>query len=580
MPLIMIPMIIQAVEVTIDGIKYSIIEKAKFAIVISNNYSGNIVIPSSIEYEDITYDVTTIGSNAFGKNCKATSITIPNSITTMENNAFYVNYNLKKVIVNDLAAWCRISFSNEYSNPLYCAYHLYSDENTEIKDLIIPEGVDSIEDRAFIRCTALTSINIPTSVKNIGASAFQDCTALTTINSASSVTDIGASAFQGCTGLTYIDIPTSVTNIGASAFKGCTNLISINIPNSVKTLGESTFSGCKNLSSIDIPSSVTYIADNLFVQCEKLSSVNIPQGVTKIGAGAFTYCINLTSINIPNSVTSIGNSAFSTCYILQSITIPNSVISIGESAFLYCNALTSITIPNSVTSIGSDAFNCPKVESVIIGEGISTIKLGAFNCPSLKNLEIGSNVKSIEKNNFYNCKNLETVKCKAVSVPQLTNPWPGGSNDVFSNCYIEYAKLIVPDESIDAYKAAAVWKNFGTIEGFGGTIPQTEKCATPTIHYANGQLTFECETEGVTYQTTITSTDVNSYYSNTINLTGKYLVKVYATKQGFDNSDPATAEINLLEGSGSGIKGDVNNDKYVNMSDVTDIINIILGKEQ
>ena len=137
--------------------------------------------------------------------------------------------------------------------------------------------------------------------------------------------------------------------------------------------------------------------------------------------------------------------------------------------------------------------------------------------------------------------------------------------------------MIVPDESIDAYKAADVWKDFGTIEGLSGyspEIPIPEKCATPTIHYANGQLTFECETEEVTYQTTITDPDITSYSSNNINLTGKYLVKVYATKPGFENSDPATAEISLLEGSGPAIKGDVDNDGYVNMLDVTKIINV------
>ena len=213
---------------------------------------------------------------------------------------------------------------------------------------------------------------------------------------------------------------------------------------------------------------------------------------------------------------------------------------------------------------------CTSLESVVIGEGLFSIIWNAFyQCDNLKSITLGSNISCIYGGNFNECKELKVVTCKAKSVPELRS-------DVFSDCNLGNAKLIVPDESIEAYKAARVWKDFGTIEGLSGY--SEKKCATPTIHYANGQLTFECATEGVTYHTTITDPDITSYSSNKISLSGTYIVKVYATKPGLDNSDTATAEINLLEGSGSGIKGDVNNDKYVNMSDVTDIIDIILGR--
>ena len=258
---------------------------------------------------------------------------------------------------------------------------------------------------------------------------------------------------------------------------------------------------------------------------------------------------------------------------MTSINIPNSVTSIDKYAFYRCSSLTSIDIPNSVTSIDEDAFaECSSLESVVIGDGISDITESTFYlCKNIRTILLGSNVRNIYKGNFSQIENLGVVACKGMSAPNL-------NSEVFKECNIENAKLIVPEESIETYKKAYIWKNFGTIEDFSGS--EIEKCATPTIHYANGKLSFECETEGVNFKTTITCSDINSYYDNKINLSGTYIVKVTASKSSFIDSDTATAEINLLEGTGPAIKGDVDNDGYVNMSDVTDIINIILGKEQ
>jgi hypothetical protein len=100
------------------------------------------------------------------------SVTIGNSVTSMGNGAFSYCSNLEKVIVSDIAAWCGISFSGYESNPLSYAHHLYSDENTKITDLIIPNSVTSIGDYAFYGCSGLTSVTIPNSVTRIGASAF------------------------------------------------------------------------------------------------------------------------------------------------------------------------------------------------------------------------------------------------------------------------------------------------------------------------------------------------------------------------------------------------------------------------
>ena len=171
----------------------------------------SIIIPSS---------VTSIGGNAF-KNCSGlTFLAIGSSVTSIGGNAFENCSGLKKVIVSDIAAWCGIIFSGYYANPLTYARHLYSDENTEIKDLVIPNDVTSIGNYAFYGCSGLTSIVIPNSVTSIGNSTFLGCSGLTSITIPNSVTIIGNYAFYNCSGLTSITIPNSVTSIGSGAFNG------------------------------------------------------------------------------------------------------------------------------------------------------------------------------------------------------------------------------------------------------------------------------------------------------------------------------------------------------------------------
>ena len=178
---------------------------------------------------EIPNSVTSIGESAFYDCTGLTSVTIGNSVTSIGNYAFYSCSGLQKVIVSDIAAWCGIKFANVDANPLYYVKHLYSDENTEIKDLVIPNSVTSIGGYAFYYCTGLTSITIGKSVTSIGYAAFSGCSSLTSINIPDGVTSIGEDAFRYCSGLTSITIPNSVTSIGFRAFDGADipNVISL-----------------------------------------------------------------------------------------------------------------------------------------------------------------------------------------------------------------------------------------------------------------------------------------------------------------------------------------------------------------
>ena len=192
--------------------------------------------------------VTNIGDYAFQGCSGLTSVTIPSSVTSIETDAFRDCTGLTSVHISDLEAWCKISFSG-LANPLYYAHHLFLN-GEEIKDMIIPNGVTSIGNMAFLKCTSLTSVTIPNSVTSIGSSAFEECSALTSVTIPNSVTSIEMGVFYGCKGLTSVDIPNSVTSIGISAFGMCSNLTSVTIGSGVNNISDRAFASCKELSDV------------------------------------------------------------------------------------------------------------------------------------------------------------------------------------------------------------------------------------------------------------------------------------------------------------------------------------------
>ena len=356
-------------------------------------------IPSSLRRVTIT-DETVLGFGAF-MNCSGlTSITIPDSVTTIRNDAFYECSGLTSLTIPD-----SVTSIGEYA-----FYHC-----SGLTSITIPDGVTSIGNSAFEGCSGLTSITIPASVTSIGDWAFSGCFGLKSVTIPDGVTSIGNSAFKGCSGLTSLTIPDSVTSIGGSAFDHCSGLTSITvgegnttydsrdecnaiietksgtlfagcestvIPVDVTDIGEYAFGGCSGLTSITIPDSVTSIGGGAFSYCSGLTSITIPDSVTSIGGGAFSCCSGLTSITIPDSVTDIGENVFGGCSGLTSVTIPDSVTSVGDYAFYGCSGLTSITIPDSVTSIGRDTFSyCSGLRSITVPEWLAD-QAGSWGLPS------------------------------------------------------------------------------------------------------------------------------------------------------------------------------------------------------
>ncbi len=168
-------------------------------------YQGAVVIPEEVTIINRTRKVTSIGERAFYKCTGLTSVTIPNSVTSIGESAFSECSGLTSVHISDVGTWCKIIFSNFYSNPLYYAHHLYMN-GEEIKDLVIPNSVTSIGDFTFLFCYGLTSVTIPNSVTSIGESVFLGCDFLTSVTIPNSVTSIGFQAFHLCYRLTSVHI--------------------------------------------------------------------------------------------------------------------------------------------------------------------------------------------------------------------------------------------------------------------------------------------------------------------------------------------------------------------------------------
>ena len=484
--------------VTYNGTEYSVTSIGGYAF---RGCSGltSVTIPSS---------VASIGILVFEGCSGLTSVTIPSSVTSISGSAFYNVRHIEYYGSATGSPWGAISMNGITDGDFVfsdATKHYLLAYIGAGGDVTIPSTVDTIGNNAFYGCSGLTSVTIPSSVTSIGEHAFRSCSGLTSITIPTSVTSIGDDAFGGCSGLTSITIPSSVTSIGYHAFTYCSSLATtiytgtvaqwcnitfsdtnanplyfshsltidgaeitnLVIPEGVTSISRYAFYGCSGLTSVTIPSSVTSIGGSAFYGCSGLTSVTISEGVTSIGGSAFSGCSGLTSVTIPSSVTTIGDGAFSGCSGLTSITIPSSVTSIGYYAFSYCSSLASVTIPSSVTSIGYSAFSyCSGLTSITIPSSVTTIGDGAFSgCSGLTSITIPSSVTSIGSYTFYHCSGLTSVTipssvtsigydafygCSGIAVMKMKPTVPPSLGNL-SSINDGIIDLVVPRNSYTAY---------------------------------------------------------------------------------------------------------------------------------
>ena len=433
--------------------------------------------------------VTAVQGGAFSGTA-LTSVTIPESVTVIGRNAFYLCEALTAATV--------------------------------------PDGVTSIEDETFSYCSALTKVTLGNGVTNIGTRAFSGCTALAEMTVAATEPPVAAAnAFENVSrditvnvpaesldtykaasvwseftnlqpwsqitftvgNLTYrvtnetaktaqltgyatapegaLTIPAgveydgteySVTSIGNKALAGCELLTEAVVSNSVATIGNEAFADSKALAKVTLGDGVATMGNAVFRGCESLTEAVIPDGVTTLGAETFSGCTKLSKAVLGNGVKALGEKTFYGCTSLAEITIPDAVTTIGSEAFAGCTSLAEITVPDAVTTIGNSAFSgCTALTEITLPNSVRLIGKSAFSgCSALEKATLGSSVRILSDWAFYGCEALAEMTVLATEPPMA-------SANTFANVS-RSIPVYVPKASLEAYRAANVWNEFNLKE--------------------------------------------------------------------------------------------------------------------
>lgn len=281
----------------------------------------------------------------------------------------------------------------------------FSDTGEFVTSVTLPESVTSIGEKAFYNCSNLTSVVIPDSVQTIGESAFEGCSSLTEVTMPQELFDSNLDRFYGTP---WLEANQSQTGIEAgedfvvegyrlSKYQGAGG--DVVIPDGVLVIGEKAFRDCESLTSVTIPDSVTTIESSAFANCIRLTQVTIPDSVTEIQYQAFYYCVSLAQLELSANLENIGSFAFEGCRSLTDITIPSG--SVDKTAFKDCEGLTRVTLGDGVTEIGELAFKgCGNLTQMTFGHGLERIDDQALSYSALSTIVLYDGLTSIDDRAF------------------------------------------------------------------------------------------------------------------------------------------------------------------------------------
>lgn len=229
-------------------------------------------------------------------------------------------------------------------------------DSAEFEEITIPDTVTKIEDGAFANNSKLKKIVLSKNLKCVGDLFLSWCSSLEQVEFQGELEDLGSNAFSNCSNLKSITLPNGITELGDNLFSSCVSLENVVIPDTVKIIHEAAFYDCDSLTTISLPDGLVRIDDFAFNNCDKLQSIAIPDSVTSIGDDVFTNCNNLTDLKIGSGIKKINYYDFKGVKGIKNLTLSEGLEEISSCAFTNQPNLKYVVIPKSVTSIGERAF--------------------------------------------------------------------------------------------------------------------------------------------------------------------------------------------------------------------------------
>jgi len=375
--------------------------------------AANVDIP---ETNQAGQKVVRIDYEAF-KEMKIKSVTIPATVTEIEENAFLNCEDLEKITFKGTAQqWCEIDFER---TPLYQTQHvdLYIGDEVISGDIEIEGDIKNIPGWLFYGQSEITSITLPDSVEYIGDYAFYNLNKIQKITLPKNTYEVGRYAFYGCEEVkTLENLSSNLYYMGEYAFANMKQLKSVALPNSLNYIATGLFSGCENLETVTTAKTLYSIDKYAFDGCVKLKPFALSEDLQRLGDAAFRKCILLKEITLPKEIDEVQAAVFQNCTGLEKVICKSNLKEIEGFAFYGCENLKTIvksdkTKMPSIEEFGADCFaGCKNLETFFIGENTVTIENYAFSkCEKLQEVILSDKAKKIEEKAFADCSSLVEV---------------------------------------------------------------------------------------------------------------------------------------------------------------------------